>query len=279
MLIKIMRLDRDPEFRKQTFKRFNDCCCFKPSLVPKWSKKKEDEGLTIPPFCNKTDDLMIYRKDGDVSNNSDENILIFCKRHYYIVFHELRDMVKRLRDKSAGIRKHEKIKVTLTNEEFESMIKVAENEKQRMLLKLLFYLGGRVTETILLQSKDIHLDVEKPYIRFKPENTKRNVERIVPIPHVLIENLKEYVAGKDYLFSFSKQRAWQIVKRCTKKANIDKDIHPHSFRHTYGSNVFEHTGDLKIVQSLLGHKNLNTTSIYAHVSEKQKQQTVDDVFK
>ena len=68
------------------------------------------------------------------------------------------------------------------------------------------------------------------------------------------------------------------VKLYVKKAGLDESIHPHTFRHTYATKVYETMGDLKIVQDLLGHKNLATTSIYAHTSDAQKRAAINKVF-
>lgn len=274
------RLDRDITFRKKHLERFNNCCCFTPSMVPHWTNKKIEQKYTLPETCNKTTSLMIYRKDGNIDNADDDNILVLCKRHYFIVFHELRDMVKRTNFRNSGERRLEKKYVTVSKEEFIKLLQVTNSQQQKILLSLLYYIGGRIEEIILLKKSNIKLNDENPHIVFIPETTKRNVERIVNIPNIFIEPLTIYLNDiEDRLFSFTKQRAWQIVNECVKRAKIDKKIHPHSFRHTYASNVFEETNDLKIVQELLGHKNLATTSIYAHVSMSKKKNTVDNVFK
>jgi len=269
----------DSSFKDSTLKRFNHTCSFTKDIVPKWTSKKESKGLTIPDGCDETKDLMLYSKDGDKKNKSDDNVQVFCKRHYYIVFHELRYLVKRLAEQSAGISKQRVIRATLTNKEFAKLLRVSQDENQQMLLATLYYLGSRITETLLLEKTDIHVENGKPFMNFRAETTKRYTERNVPIPKVFYERLVKFASvKKDKLFKYTKQDAWRIVQACIRRAGIKKRIHPHSFRHTYASNVYDKTGDLKIVQELLGHKNINTTSMYAHVSMAKKKSTVDNVF-
>jgi len=81
------------------------------------------------------------------------------------------------------------------------------------------------------------------------------------------------------LFPLTKQRIWQIVKEATKKAGIKKNVHPHTFRHSFATHIYEATNDLGKVQELLRHDSLSSTGIYKHLSKKLKIKTVNDVFK
>ena len=142
----------------------------------------------------------------------------------------------------------------------------------------MYYTGGRVNEIIQLKKSDI---VNKK-LTFRAETTKRKKERFVIIPNVFLKVLKEYMSSltdDDVLFKLTSQRVWQLSKQYTKKAGINKDIHPHSFRHTYATELYHNTGDLKLVQELLGHSDIASTSIYAHVSEEKKAEEINKAFK
>jgi len=277
----LLREDRKKDFRKKIYDRYNGECCFTPSLVPIWASKRHYLNEELNVKCTNKDDLMIYRKNGNMNNNEDTNILLLCKHHYGIMFHELRDMPKRINNQKQGIRKETKVKTIITLSEFKQILSNVTIPQHLMLLQTLYYLGGRVTEVVLLEKNDVHLARDNPYVTFKAENTKRKVERHVTIPKNMIEPFKAYfklIENKQRLFDFTKQRAWQIVKIYVKKAGIKKNIHPHSFRHSYATEIYNTTKDLKMVQELLGHKNMATTSIYAHVSDETKKEALDKVF-
>ena len=276
----ILRKDRDKKFRAEVFKRFNSQCCFLPSIVPLWAVKKNYLPNEMNTRCNRTEDLMIYKKDGKISNNNDDNILIFCKQHYGIVYHELRDMQKKIREQKLGIRKETKQKDMITKEEFNNIISIIPYIHHKIFFFALRFFGSRATETTLLEKRDFTFG-DAPTVKFRAENTKRKVERTVPIPTIVVPIFQDYVKKlRDHqrLFEFSPQRAWEIVKDYVKKAGIEKNIHPHSFRHSYATEIYDETEDLKVVQDLLGHKNIATTSIYAHVSKEHRKDVVNKSF-
>jgi len=168
----------------------------------------------------------------------------------------------------------------LTKDEVFKLFGITESERDRMILKYLYYTGMRVNEMIQTIKEDINF--KENVIRIRVETTKTKREAFQPIPKAFKEDLEhwcKYKQNEEKLFPWTKQRIWQIVKYYVKKANITKNIHPHSFRHTYGTHVYEETNDLGKVQELLRHESLASTGIYKHLSKKLKQKTVDDVFK
>jgi integrase len=179
-----------------------------------------------------------------------------------------------------GKLKEKKLQAVLTEEEVFKLFGIAESQRDRLIMKLLYYTGMRVNEMIQVKKSD--LNFKEGVIRIRAETTKTRREAMQPIPKPLKDDLKawaEYKTDDDKLIPLTKQRIWQIVKYYVKKAKIKKDIHPHSFRHTYGTHIYERTNDLGKVQELLRHQSLSSTGIYKHLSKELKKKTVDDVFK
>lgn len=279
-----LRKDRDGSFRDKQFARFNHRCCFIPTMVPTWKEFSKLSEHDKQEQCNNTSSdskLMLYRKDGDLNNNTDDNILVLCKYHYGVMFNELRTKIKNLDQKKRGIRAEKRKVVTISPEDFRKLVSYISNPQHLMLIQSFYYLGARANELVMLKKEDITFNKLNSAIRFKAENTKRKVERFVPIPANMLEPFKIYTRNlkdEDRLFDFTPQRAWQIVKIYVKKSKLDINIHPHTFRHSYATAIYDKIGDLKVVQDLLGHKNLATTSIYAHTSDAHKRDVINKTF-
>lgn len=282
---KILRLDRDKVFRQGVLEKYENRCCFTPSLVKDWAIKKKYTTTELDMRCNATAEkerLMIYRKDNDATNASLDNFLLLCKQHYGVIYNELKSSPKRALEGKSNFRKETKQTTVLTKDEFKAMLSQVNDPMHLMLLQTLYYLGGRITEIMELRKCDLILSKDNPHVNFRSETTKRKVERDVSIPASMLYPYKQYVMNlkeEDKLFDITPQRAWQLVKLYAKKANIRKNIHPHTFRHTYATEVYDVTQDIKTLQELMGHKNMSTTAIYAHVSKEHKREVINKVFK
>ncbi|RPA61279.1 site-specific tyrosine recombinase XerD [Aerococcus agrisoli] len=150
--------------------------------------------------------------------------------------------------------------------------------RDRTLLETLYSTGMRVSEIIHIQLTDIHLDMG-----FIQTIGKGNKERIVPIGEVAEEWIQRYiqegrpklvkdeVATQNFLFvnnhgkPLSRQGVWKNLKKLVMLANINKDISPHTLRHSFATHLLENGADLRVVQELLGHSDISTTQIYTHI--------------
>lgn len=168
----------------------------------------------------------------------------------------------------------------LTREEIERVLKTVTGTKSaalrdRALLELLYAAGMRVSELVTLRTEDLHLD--EGFIKCRGKGSK---ERIVPVGRKAAEACREYLkaarpkmkAVTDHAFigrkgkGLTRQFVWQMLRRYVKRAGIQKNVTPHTIRHSFATHLLEGGADLRIVQELLGHADIATTQIYTHVS-------------
>ena len=151
--------------------------------------------------------------------------------------------------------------------------------RNRAILELMYASGLRVSETADLKLADV--DFENNILRVRGKGSK---ERIVPAAARTLKLLRKYItvhrtelAEKNplvpYLFisrtgkRLNRERIWAIIKEAALIAGIDKEIHPHTLRHSFATHLLENGADLRVIQEMLGHADIATTEIYTHVSK------------
>ena len=117
---------------------------------------------------------------------------------------------------------------------------------------------------------------------------KGNKERIVPIGKKAIDAIDRYLVDfrKDIKSSFlfvskngkkiDRITIWQRVKFYAKKADINKDISPHTLRHSFATHLLENGADLRLIQEMLGHADISTTDRYTHISKAHLKKSFDN---
>lgn len=178
--------------------------------------------------------------------------------------------------------KHEKpLPVVLSTQEVTRLIASARNLFHHAMLLTMYSAGLRRAE--LCRLKVSNIDSRRMMIRI--ERSKGGVDRDVPLSQKLLQTLREYyrwMRPKTYLFpgTVNNWRAdkpittkviWEAVKDAAERAGIEKHVTPHTLRHCYATHLLEAGADLRTIQVLLGHKDIETTTIYLHVSEKHLQ--------
>ena len=147
------------------------------------------------------------------------------------------------------------------------------------MLELLYACGMRVSELVGLRLMDVDLDAG--YLRCIG---KGNKERIIPIGDKAVAAVKDYLvfrreAAKNpaerSLFlsqrgkALSRQWFWRMIKERAEKAGVDGNVSPHTFRHSFATNLLIGGADLRSVQELLGHADVSTTQVYTHLTDQR----------
>ena len=182
----------------------------------------------------------------------------------------------------------QKLPQILTSQEIDLLLEQpkcidAKGYRDKAMLELLYATGMRVTELIDLNVEDVNLSAG--VVRCH----SRNKERFIPIYPAAAKALDEYIRlvrpqmladpDDDTLFvniggeRMSRQGFWKIIKHYQKKANIEKDITPHTLRHSFAAHLLENGADIHDIQEMLGHADVSSTQVYSQLIKKQLKDT------
>lgn len=144
--------------------------------------------------------------------------------------------------------------------------------RDKAMLELLYATGIKVSEIIDVKLSDINLQIGILHLHDKKE-------RIIPLYPAAVKTLSNYVLNvrpaiilnqnEDLLFTnmsgqaLSRQGLWKIIKHYSEKAEIKKDITPHTLRHSFAAHLLENGAQLKDIKEMLGHSDISSTQIYA----------------
>lgn len=155
--------------------------------------------------------------------------------------------------------------------------------RDRALLEFLYSTGARISEAVGLDVDDVSLEAEADGPAIVRLFGKGSKERLVPLGSYGARAVGSYVVrgrpalaakgkGTPALFlnarggRISRQSAWTILKTAAEKANITKDVSPHTLRHSFATHLLEGGADVRVVQELLGHASVTTTQVYTLVT-------------
>jgi len=163
----------------------------------------------------------------------------------------------------------------ITYDELNKLIENAENYRDKLIIKFLFYTGVRVSELIKIKKNDIIF--EEGFVKVYGKGGK---ERIVPIPKELLNELKDYInkINTENIFPLSSRQVERIIKNVAEKAGINKKVTPHVLRHSLATTLLSKGVDIRYIQEILGHSSLNITQIYTHVVPNQLKEIYNKVF-
>ena len=185
-----------------------------------------------------------------------------------------------------------KLPETLSIQEIEIIIDAIdldskEGMRNKAILETLYSCGLRVSELVNLKVQNLFLDIG--FIKVLGKGMK---ERLVPIGTKAAEcisiYMKEYRTNlnisegfEGYLFinrrgkNLTRNMIFIIVKDLVKKAGLNKNISPHTFRHSFATHLIEGGADLRAVQEMLGHESITTTEIYTHLNKNYLKEVVN----
>jgi integrase/recombinase XerD len=156
-------------------------------------------------------------------------------------------------------------------------------QRDSVMLELLYATGMRISECVSLDIKDLHLTEGFVHV-----TGKGNKERIIPLHALVITRLRDYVTTTRALLvkddttalflnqrgkRITRQSIWTMLQRWGKAQGFVDGVHPHQFRHSFASHLLEEGVDLRYVQALLGHEDIATTQIYTHTTNEHLKQT------
>lgn len=155
-----------------------------------------------------------------------------------------------------------------------------EGHRNRAIIEVLYSCGLRVSELVSLKISDLFL--EESFLRVTGKGDK---QRLIPIGDPASDALNLYFSvrrlgkiskgSEDVVFlnrrggKLSREMIFIMLRKQAEAAGIEKEISPHTFRHSFASHLVENGADLRIVQQMLGHSSILTTEIYTHINSER----------
>jgi len=173
--------------------------------------------------------------------------LFFCQKDFEIPFPKI----------------EKKLPTFLTRGEIQKLFESIDNKRDYLIIRILYATGMRVSELVELEWGNIEGNTIKIYGKGKKE-------RIVYVDDETLKLLPPK-KKKGRIFNISVRQVEKIVKKWAKKAGIEKNVTPHTLRHTFATHLLENQANIIVIKDLLGHASLNTTQIYTHVTDEHRK--------
>ncbi len=246
---------------------------------------KKEHLKTWPTKALDIDAFLAQQRDLNKATSSISRLISSLRKFYqWLVRQNIQKINPMLEIDSP--KKRRSLPVALTVDEINHLLDQPNTNKKlglrdRALLETLYATGIRVSELINLKFNDLHEELK--LIKVFGKGSK---ERLIPISEVAlswIDSYKEKVRDPlilkvgqncDFIFlnsrgtALTRQAVWQIIKKYCNMAGIQKNVTPHTLRHTFATHLLENGADLRVVQEILGHSDISTTQIYTNLSQK-----------
>jgi integrase/recombinase XerD len=232
--------------------------------------------------------LLYLQKKGRATSTISRNLASIRSFYQYIYKNKLIDHDPTAELESPKVEK--KLPQILSPEEVELLLEQPQcvdlkGYRDKAMLELLYATGIRVSE--LIQLDVLSLNIELAFIKCN----KGAKERVIPIGSMAISALKEYLGKSRPLLiqspdetalfvningnRLTRQGFWKIIKQYKNQAQINKDITPHTLRHSFAAHLLENGADLRSIQEMLGHSDISSTQIYAQIAKNR----IKEVYK
>lgn len=216
-------------------------------------------------------DHLYYLREYRHYDNSSLNVAKSALIYYYTIVLEQEITIK-----IPNIRREHKLPIIAGRLDIKKILSVTKNTKHNLLIRLCYGCGLRLSEIIKLRWIDI--DFETKLIRVN--QGKGNKDRIIKLPDSIVLQLNGFRQtgknkGEGYVFysdwdinkHISTRTFQQILKKACRKAKLQINYSPHKLRHSFATHSLENGTDLRLIQEELGHKSLQTTQRYTHITK------------
>ncbi|MCR4334978.1 MAG: tyrosine-type recombinase/integrase [archaeon] len=224
-----------------------------------------------PTEIDRSDLVSFLAKEKERGSSNSTLALIHAALKFF--FHKY--LKNKIMDEIPSPKKNKYLPTTLTKDETKKLIKATKKGRNRLLVQFIYSAGVRVSEAVNMKNEEINF---KERIG-KVKSGKGAKDRIIILSKNWCKLAKKYGERKkiksEWLFSkkngkkLSPDTVQRIVKEAAEKAGIEKTVTPHVLRHSFATHLLEAGENIRKIQELLGHSNLNTTQIYTHVSTEQ----------
>lgn len=244
---------------------------------------ENDIKISAKAITDETVQQFIYQISKEVNARSQSRIISGLRSFFdYLIFEKYRtdNPTSLLETPKIG----RKLPDTLSLNEIDILISAIdlstnEGERNRAMLETLYSCGLRVTELISLQISDLFFD--EGFIKVTGKGDK---QRFVPINvetqkyiSIYMKEIRTHIKVKkgfeDTLFLnrrgkiLTRNMVFIIIKELAIKAEINKKVSPHTFRHSFATHLLENGADLRSIQQMMGHESITTTEIYMHLDK------------
>ena len=232
--------------------------------------------------------IRLYLKElGKIQSTNSVSRKIVSLRMFYLFLVREKIVPNNLMSSFTLPKKDKKLPTVLSKSEMAELLNSIEvvdaiSSRNRCLVELLYATGMRVSELLNLRMSD--LNIKMGFVKVIGKGDK---ERLVPISKYVGKLLTQYIneyrdelnLKNDSLLFFnqhgnplSRQEFYHILKTIINTTTVNKNISPHTFRHTFATHLLENGADLRSIQELLGHSDISTTTIYTHISNQKIRQ-------
>ncbi len=250
----------------------------------------EDKHLTLETATpDMIEEFMCSLNDVGIAPSSQKRILIGIRSFYkFLRLERIIEVDPTELIDSPKLGEH--LPMVLSIQEVDDMIacpdpSTCDGQRNRAILETLYSCGLRVSELTDLKISNIF--EKEHYLLVYGKGRK---ERIVPISDSALREIHNYFAFRyeldikpgfqDYVFlnrfgrKLSRMMVFNIVKRYAQEAGVQKEISPHTFRHTFATHLLEGGANLRAIQMMLGHEQISTTEIYTKVDKQMLREEI-----